>query len=389
MRDLSGLLQQGLCVRCIGRVFATIDTGLTNYERGRMILFSLKVIMENPVTEIEEKSCPVCNGIFTEFNKYLDIVNSETTGYDYNTILIGSRFPAHIIQRELEIQREHGSMGESIKKEFNREFGKFFSSVTGKEADFESPDMNILIDTEYDSVEIHSKSVYVEGTYQKLRRDLPQTRWAHDADAQESVESIIGEPIKKLTASRNYYLHAAGREDVDVRMLGNGREFVIEAYSPSVRHFELEVLQNMINEQNLGVIVSDLRFTDASEVKRVKTEMHFKTYRVVVQSEMDVDVSKIEYAKKYLSGRVIYQRTPQRVMRRRADLVRKRKILNVEILEISGNKATLEITAESGTYIKELINGDMGRTEPSMSSVYGSDVVVSELDVVKIHRSEK
>ena len=31
----------------------------------------------------------------------------------------------------------------------------------------------------------------------------------------------------------------------------------------------------------------------------------------------------------------------------------------------------------------------MGRTDPSMSSVYGSDVVVSELDVVKIHRSEK
>ncbi|OWP56709.1 MAG: tRNA pseudouridine(54/55) synthase Pus10 [Thermoplasmatales archaeon B_DKE] len=389
MKDLSRLLQQGLCTRCIGRVFASIDTGLTNHERGRMILFSIKAETGMPVQENEEKKCPVCHGIFTEFEKYYEIVNSELSGYEYRTILIGSRFPANIMEMEAGIQEEYGSLGESIKKEFNREFGKFFTAITGREAEFETPDINILVDTEYDSVNIQARSVYIRGTYMKFRRDLPQTRWIHDSDMHESVESIIGEPLKEMTRSHNYYLHAAGREDVDVRMLGNGREFVIEAYSPSIRQIDLVNLRDRINNQNLGVTVSDLTLTDSTSVKKVKMEMHYKTYRVIVECENELDPAKLENTKKYLSGRVIYQRTPIRVMRRRADIIRERKIETVDLLDISGKRATLEITAESGTYIKELINGDGGRTDPSMSSIYGNNLRVSELDVVNIHRSEK
>jgi tRNA pseudouridine synthase 10 len=192
-----------------------------------------------------------------------------------------------------------------------------------------------------------------------------------------------------MTGCSNYFLHAAGREDVDVRMLGNGREFVVEAYAPVKRSVDLNMLMKAINDQNKGVTVSDLVYADVSAVKTVKSVTNYKTYRAVIEGAEPLDLPKLEYVKKYLSGRVIYQRTPLRVMKRRADLVRQRKIESVKLLDVSGNAAVMEFTAESGTYIKELVSGDKGRTDPSVSSVYGSDLKVSELDVIQIHRSEK
>lgn len=102
-------------------------------------------------------------------------------------------------------------------------------NITGKTYS-KDPDIIININTIYDYVEINVKSLYIYGVYTKMRRDLPQTRWIHGSG--DSIESIIGEELKKITESENYYLHGSGREDVDVMMLGNGREFVIEASNP-------------------------------------------------------------------------------------------------------------------------------------------------------------
>ena len=48
----------------------------------------------------------------------------------------------------------------------------------------------------------------------------------------ESVEEIIAGPLLKETKGEDVALHAAGREDVDARMLGNGRPFIIEIKRP-------------------------------------------------------------------------------------------------------------------------------------------------------------
>ena len=56
------------------------------------------------------------------------------------------------------------------------------------------------------------------------------------------------------------------------------------------------------------------------------------------------------------------------------------------LLYVNGSEATVEITAEAGTYVKEFINGDGGRTKGSLSEVYGNNLDVLELDVIKIHR---
>jgi tRNA pseudouridine synthase 10 len=45
----------------------------------------------------------------------------------------------------------------------------------------------------------------------------------------------------------------------------------------------------------------------------------------------------------------------------------------------------LQITGESGLYIKELISGDEGRTEPNISELLDNKVKKISLDVIKIH----
>jgi tRNA U54 and U55 pseudouridine synthase Pus10 len=47
-------------------------------------------------------------------------------------------------------------------------------------------------------------------------------------------------------------------------------------------------------------------------------------------------------------------------------------------------KAKVELTTEGGLYIKELLHGDEGRTEPSLSSLLGKEIVVESLDVIGV-----
>ena len=67
------------------------------------------------------------------------------------------------------------------------------------------------------------------------------------------------------------------------------------------------------------------------------------------------------------------QRTPIRVSRSRKDLVRRRRVLRFEPRPLEGEPCfEVEVEAQSGTYIKELISGDSGRTVPSVAPVPSS-----------------
>ncbi|MEM4312691.1 MAG: hypothetical protein QXH95_01395 [Thermoplasmata archaeon] len=85
-----------------------------------------------------------------------------------------------------------------------------------------------------------------------------------------------------------------------------------------------------------------------------------------------------------MEGKVIYQRTPFRERKRRADRIREKKIHSIKLISINGKKLEIEITADAGTYIKEFAHGDNGRTKPSISEILNQKVKIESLDVVKI-----
>ncbi len=389
MYDLKDIFSNNLCRRCTGRIFAEIGSGLTNDQRGDMLIFSYKCTEGVDRVELpDEENCRLCSGIFKRFDGYFSIIDDKLKGYQYETFLIGSIFAENVIKEEEGIQEKFGSRGESIKKEFNREFGKFFSIKSGKNYSKKDPDIMITVNTEYDYVNVLIKSLYIYGKYRKLRRDMPQTRWIKKPSG-DSVESVIGDALNSLAGGSNYHLHGAGREDVDVRMLGNGREFVIESENPKIRDISLIDLENTVNGAGKGVYIFDLKFVDRETVKKIKQERYDKVYRAIIVSKENIDASRMKAAVESLNGKNIYQRTPLRVAKTRSDMVRTRLVKSMEIASIEANKVEIIIKAEAGTYIKELVNGDEGRTNPSLSAIYGGDLEIKELDVINICRGDE
>ena len=91
-----------------------------------------------------------------------------------------------------------------------------------------------------------------------------------------------------------------------------------------------------------------------------------------------------------LEGVNLAQRTPERVAHRRADLVRRRKVIETRDASVESDDTgpiAVEFTlrCESGTYVKETVHGDDGRTQPSIASLIKAKCTVEWLDVGDIH----
>lgn len=372
---------RNFCDRCLGRIFSGVSTGLTNEQRGIIVRSTLETF--NKTKHDFTGNCEICGNIFTDLEKYLEMCKAKIDGYVFHTFRIGSVFDDTIIKKEKAIHEELGAESETIKKEFNRELGKLFSESTGTEYEMNNPEIELTVDTRYDSVAIRSESLFLYGTYKKLVRGMPQTRWIHGSG--DTVESIIGTELCRLLKGENYFLHGAGREDVDVRMLGNGRQFVVEISNPRTRTFSISQYRKSVNSGK-KISIHNLSITDKKKVVELKASRNSKSYVARIESSGQIDPERLEKTLESLNGKIIYQRTPLRVSRRRADLIRERRLLETELISTRGKKARIRIRAEAGTYVKELVSGDGGRTNPSLASEYGENLTVTELDVTRIHR---
>jgi tRNA pseudouridine synthase 10 len=108
-----------------------------------------------------------------------------------------------------------------------------------------------------------------------------------------------------------------------------------------------------------------------------------KTYACIVKCKKPV--SRKDLAKLQSLVGELRQKTPKRVLHRRADKFRKRKVKALSASFINSKSFKLVVTTEAGLYVKELISGDEGRTQPSVSELLGSACVCKDLDVIRIH----
>ena len=191
--------------------------------------------------------------------------------------------------------------------------------------------------------------VYFEGRYRKLTRDLPQTLFycpecrGKGCDRCEGFGKLTRDSVQELIAwvamprfkGRRNKFHGAGREDLNVRMLGEGRPFVMEILKAKRPDVDLGELAAEINRRNEGRLeLTELRYTNRKRVVELKEMKAAKDYRALVRFSGDVgDSVDGRLAELQQQGRVdIVQSTPARVSHRRALLDRERWI---EILEYS------------------------------------------------------
>ena len=201
---------------------------------------------------------------------------------------------------------------------------------------------------------------------------------------QESVDELIRPAVLVAALASDTTFHGAGREDIDARMLGTGRPFIVEAVRPRRRSIDLVQLQEEINRQSAGKVeVGKLEMVGCDAVEKLKNATFEKTYQALVWLGSEVSEEKLKSVLTELVGS-IDQRTPTRVSHRRADKLRVRNVYSADLNEASGRSVRITIRGDSGLYIKELISGDGGRTLPSLANSLGVDAVVEELDVINV-----
>ena len=384
-----------LCDSCFGRIFREIKKGISNNEKGKLIRKKLK-----NEREISSSNCWLCQGLIEEINHFVSLIISSLEDHEFDTFLIGTKVDEDILKKEQEIwdflKIENP---EPIKMELNREIGKILEEELKKEVDFLNPTIMVILDTSYDVINLQIKSIFIYGRYRKLLRGLPQTTWycklcngigcrfcnykgrLYDS----SVEELVSVEGLEITKGTDASFHGSGREDIDVLMLGNGRPFVLEIKNPKIRKFDLSIYAKKVNKFGKNKIeISNLRFTDENEIKRIKSAEFNKIYRITIESEIILNKEKLKEVAQLLRGKTIKQFTPTRVSHRRANKIRERKIYNCDIESVKGNTAKIIIETESGTYVKELISGDNGKTNPNLSDIIGIPCIVKELDVIEI-----
>ena len=123
-------------------------------------------------------------------------------------------------------------------------------------------------------------------------------------------------------------------------------------------------------------------------VRKIKADRHDKTYAADVIFKKDVDASRLRLLKQ-LKGRTIEQKTPTRVSHRRADLLRKRDVVDISWKVLGKRRVFFKIRGSAGLYIKELISGDAGRTKPSVAEILGNDARKIYLDVLKVWKTRE
>jgi tRNA pseudouridine synthase 10 len=200
-----------------------------------------------------------------------------------------------------------------------------------------------------------------------------------------SVEELIGGPVIAACDAEDAILHGAGREDIDARMLGDGRPFVLEVVHPLKRTASLAELEKEVNEAAAGRVSITLdHLSSRREVERIKSGKAHKKYSILVEIDGSISENELESAIKALKGTQIAQRTPERVAHRRADKIRKRRVVDISCSGMEEDLYRIEITGEAGLYIKELISGDNERTDPNLAGILGKPARVIYLDVVMV-----
>jgi tRNA pseudouridine synthase 10 len=105
---------------------------------------------------------------------------------------------------------------------------------------------------------------------------------------------------------------------------------------------------------------------------------------VFIEFENKITAKDMHILKKSLTNVMIEQKTPVRVLHRRADLTREKYIYDVGVKKLSPRKAEMRLRCQGGLYVKELVTGDEGRTVPSVSELLRNKAKPMELDVLNI-----
>lgn len=328
----------------------------------------------------------------------------------------------------------------------------------------EDADFSVVPEIKYMIVPKRVTNVYIKGLYNKYMRGVSQTFWYalhlsnvnHNKERENeeldecdldlsvcpykgSLEEFIAFPMGVLFNATKCKFHAGGREDMDVRMLGTGRDFVVELEGARrlklngdkedkdkryenfdefvndmdkltelcglsgktecknlvqseeiekirdkiISHITLEDLSKYLTLKHSDCVkVSSLEYGDKDSVLNLTdtAENKVKYYDALCKSDIPISESIIKAFNEKYDKPVdkdnplitLEQKTPLRVLHRRVLMTREKNIYSVKLSYYDEHHFIASIACQSGTYVKEFIHGDFGRTKPAIFELINS-----------------
>ena len=397
-------IRMGTCDHCLGRIAGVRIAGDPLDMVGERV--RTQALERDPDLKVDDNvdCCPFCEDLFLDLDLISNRIARSIEGIECSKIQLGIHFAKDQITAEEALRSSIAATGSRPLKATLSDAiqSAVANKVPGISWVKERPEVMILFDTLTLGVNVDIRAMFLYGRYRKLERGIPQTRWPCRAcrgreggcdscngtglQYPNSIQSLVCEPLVELAQAKSDAFHGMGREDIDVRCVGNGRPFVAELKSPNRRTLDLEKLMKQINKAAENKIeVVGLRYSNRAEVSRIKETKAEKSYTIRFTCEHGLDEDEVSTRIQSLSGQILEQQTPQRVSHRRADKVRKRKVISIDNIQVDDGEVEFDVRCESGTYVKELVHSDEGRTNPSIAGVLEADCEVIWLDVKDIH----
>ena len=125
---------------------------------------------------------------------------------------------------------------------------------------------------------------------------------------------------------------------------------------------------------------------DETTILKQGEEDKQKSYVAVCWSLDDISDEQIDQLAT-IRDLTLQQKTPIRVLHRRPLATRQRTIYNMSVRLIDAGDRRhflLFLKTQAGTYIKEFVHGDFGRTAPSLGNLLKTDCDILQLDVLAV-----
>jgi tRNA pseudouridine synthase 10 len=245
--------------------------------------------------------------------------------------------------------------------------------------------------------ELRWPPLYITGRYLKMSRRVSHSRFMPGSPA-ASVEGLIIAAANdaEIVQCTDIRFQSSGREDIDVRMMGTGRPFCLTLVNPlprpdrpppnSIADFAASFADRLPERLDCRCGVSGMELAIAAnkpvwDAKKTKCYRCVVYCRVPVTREMLLRLDGIRDLK-------IRQKTPLRVAHRREMAFREKVIFTLSHRELTDHFFILDLETSGGTYIKEFVHSDFGRTEPSLGGLISPDVPIEcqlmQLDVIRV-----
>lgn len=207
--EILELSNRGICSNCILRILGLSRTELSSYN-----------LIEQPGNR-----CPACFGILQRVPEIKESARVAIGSYSFYDI-------------QIEVPNKISNCDKDIIDEFHcaqscliKNYLKAILSM-GLKRVRDGPILKINIDESSVNCELQWPNMYITGRYLKESRRVSHSRFMPGVNPVSSVEGELISKLSGIIKCSDIKFQSAGREDMDVRMIGSGRPFCLVLLNP-------------------------------------------------------------------------------------------------------------------------------------------------------------